>query len=318
MKSMAISFMLLAAASSDSRSQIFENSEITNNTFVSSSFISDEEGWLADNNGKLWHTSDAGETWDSMFLENQFLKMHFTDALYGFALESDIAYKTFDGGHSWSPLILPGIIGKALYFLDYQTGFISGYQKYFRTTDGGASWLTVFTEYITFRDYCFINESHGFAVAKDDEFNRCIWKTADGGLTWENVFNERNYYMNSIWFVNENTGWAAGYYDRFGIREPAIIKTSDGGLIWHNIYRNTYVDSRGEALTDIRFKSELEGYAISRFAYDVYTTDGGTTWHLTHDTDNLGLSTLYGVYKTLDGYTNMYLIGREGTVTKWE
>jgi photosystem II stability/assembly factor-like uncharacterized protein len=118
--------------------------------------------------------------------------------------------------------------------------------------------------------------------------------------------------------MNENSGWAAGYYDRAGIKEPAILNTTDGGLTWKNIYRNTKIDSKGENLTDIRFRNELEGYAISCHNYDIFTTDGGSTWNLTHDTDTLGLSPIYGLYKTLDGYNDIYLACQWGNVATWK
>ncbi|MBS1658195.1 MAG: hypothetical protein JST18_08880 [Bacteroidetes bacterium] len=318
MKAIALCFICSSMTILSCTAQIFENTVVTNSTFIASSFITDNEGWLIDNNGKLWHTNNGSLAWDSSVTEHHFLKMDFTDGLHAFALEADIAYKTSDGGYTWSPLVVPGIIGKSLFFLDSQTGFISGRNTIFRTTDGGENWSTIETDDVSFLDYYFISPLLGIASAYDEESNRSLWRTTDGGLTWMNVFNERNFYMNSVWFTNETTGWAAGYYDRFGIKEPAILRTTDGGQTWKSAYRNVYVDSRGESLYDIRFRNEMEGYAISRYAYDVYTTDGGTNWYLAHAADTLGLSPQYGIYKVLDGYSDMYLIGRRGNIAIWK
>jgi photosystem II stability/assembly factor-like uncharacterized protein len=137
-------------------------------------------------------------------------------------------------------------------------------------------------------------------------------------LTWTNVFDEQNYYMRSVWFVNETTGWAAGYYDRFRIKEPAILRTTDGGQSWELAYRNLYVDSRGESFFDIRFKNEMEGYAVSRYVYHVYTIDGGVTWNLSIDHETLGLPSAYGMYNVLDGFSDLFLIGLSGNVAVWK
>lgn len=318
MKPIAITFMLLLATTLISQAQILENTSITNGTFVASSFINDNEGWLADSNGKLWHTNNGGQKWDSISIAKKFLKLDFTDALDGFALSSEVAYKTTDGGITWSALMLPGNIGKAICFVNSSTGFISSYGGIYKTDDGGGTWSTLETEGVSFLDYYFINTSVGVAVAHEDESNQCVWRTTDGGATWSNVFAEENYYMNSVWFLDENTGWAVGYYDRAGLKEPAILKTTDGGLTWQKNYRYTQISSDGELLTDIRFRNELEGYALSQHNYDLYTTDGGETWNLVNDTDALSATPVFGVYKTLDGYNDLYLIGQSGTVSKWK
>ncbi|MCY7408756.1 MAG: hypothetical protein LH473_00655 [Chitinophagales bacterium] len=313
-------FTLLLLASMSNFAQIFESSAVTDNTFVTSSFINDNEGWLADNNAMLFHTKNAGLTWDSISVSKNFVKLDFADALIGYGISSDGgAYKTTDGSYTWTYLYLPGNISKVLYFLDSKNGFIGGYQMIFKTTDGDTTWETINTEDVSFSDFYFTSSLIGIAVVNDDAANnRCVWRTIDGGSSWKNVCNATDYLMNAVWFTNENTGWAAGYCDRGGIMEPSILNTIDGGQTWNIAYGNWPVDSKGEAFSDIRFRNEKEGYAISRFAYDVYTTDGGASWNLIHDSETLGLSPLYGVYKTLDGYNNLYLSGENGNVAMWK
>lgn len=312
-------FALLLTISLSSTAQIFESATVSNHTFVASSFINDNEGWLADDSAMLWHTKDTGQTWNSISVEKNFLTLDFADALNGYAVAADGLHKTTDGGYTWSLLSLPGYTGNSIYFLDSITGFIGGYQMIFKTTDGGLTWSTIYTGDVSFINFCFTSTSVGIAVAYDDEDHKCIWRTTDGGLTWKNTFNERNYFMKSVCFINENSGWAAGYYDEAGLgKEPAILHTTDGGLTWKSVYRYTEIVGSGETLTDIRFRNEQEGFAISHFSYDVYTIDGGATWNLTHDTNALGLSPLYGVYKTLDGYNDIYLAGQWGNVAAWK
>lgn len=242
------------------------------------------------------------------------------DAQNGYGLTSDAAYKTTDEGNTWSVLSLPGSIGTALYFLNGESGFIGGNEVIYKTVDGGTTWSTVSTQGVSFVDYYFVNTSVGIAAAYDADSSRCIWRTTDGGQTWSNVYSKENYFINSVWFTNENTGWAAGYYAKTGLGKfPVINQTSDGGLTWKNVYINRYPgDIKGEELLDIRFRNELEGFALSTYSESLTTIDGGLTWKLTYHDDGTELLPSYGIYKTLDGYSEMYLAGREGYVTKWK
>lgn len=131
----------------------FESSNITVNTLVASSFINDNEGWIADDAGTLFHTSDAGLSWNSISSDINFLNLVFINAQFGYGITEDAAYKTKDGGTTWSTLSLPAKIGTSIYFLDNQTGFISGFGEIYKTTDGGDSWTTVSTEGVSFDDF---------------------------------------------------------------------------------------------------------------------------------------------------------------------
>jgi photosystem II stability/assembly factor-like uncharacterized protein len=183
-------FSLLVATFLNIQAQSFENFDIGGSTQVAASFISNNEGWVADNNGMLFHTANGGQTWDSIATEKNFVALEFTSALTGYALEINAAYKTTNGGQTWSALTLPGYVGKSILFLDNLTGFVTGYQMIFKTTDGGMNWTTIYTEDVSFLDLYFINSSTGVAVTSDGG-NRCIWRTGNGGESWLNVLEER-------------------------------------------------------------------------------------------------------------------------------
>jgi photosystem II stability/assembly factor-like uncharacterized protein len=313
-------FILLIATLVPGHSQnMFEvlNSP-TEYTFVASSFINDNEGWLADNNAVLWHTADAGQSWTAVSSGKNFLKMDFADGLSGFALgEAKEAYRTSDGGVTWEVLPLVNV-GSTLWCNDSNLGIITGDSLIYRTTDGGDSWTTVLITIPFFSDLYFIDESNGIATACIDDEYKSIWRTTDGGITWSNVYNEPKYFLYSVWFINQNTGFAAGYYDQPGWGMlPAINKTSDGGITWENIYIDDGIINRGESLTDIRFQDELNGFAIGSYGESVYTTDGGATWTSARASNTTGLPMLSGIYKALDGYSNMFIVGKDGYVIKW-
>lgn len=282
MKSLTVLFSILLSLPIVSRaqsSQDFESSQITTNTIVASSFINDAEGWAVDNAGVLQHTTDSAKTWSSVATEKYFLKLNFTDVFNGYGITASAMYKSTDGGNSWIELAVPAINGKALYFINNSTGFVSGKEAIYKTSNSGTTWSTISTIGVSFRDFFFINELSGIAAAYDDDSSKCIWRTTDGGQTWSNVYIEENYFINSIWFTNENNGWAVGYYEQAGRGMlPIINNTSDGGLTWKNVFINRHPgDLKGEELLDIRFKNELEGFVTSTYSESLITSDGGET-----------------------------------------
>src|SRR5882672_10975484 len=118
MKSILFIVSIMIFACFKSLAQTFESSIITSHTFIASSFINDNEGWLSDDQGMLWHSTDGGESWDSAVIYKYFVKLDFIDETNGFALESNAAYKTTDGGETWTLLSLPGAITTSLYFIN--------------------------------------------------------------------------------------------------------------------------------------------------------------------------------------------------------
>lgn len=314
-----IIFLTISAISYAQTDPVFESSNITVNTLIASSFISDSEGWAVDQTGTIWRTNDGCQSWRNYPAGGQkFTKLDFVSAEVGFALTKDSLYKTSNGSSTWKSIALPGEISNTICFLNDDTGFVSGYEETYQTKDGGNTWLKVATEGVTFKEYCFISSQIGLAAAYDDEY-RCIWRTMDGGSTWSNVFNDVNYYINTICFTNESTGWAAGYYDKAGRgKQPVILRTDDAGISWEMVYINRHPgEVRGQEFLAIRFKNELEGFALAEYSENVFTTDGGVTWSLTYDLESALLPS-YGIYTTLDGINELYLLGKEGYVTKWK
>ncbi|MEO5675820.1 MAG: hypothetical protein ABIQ74_14355 [Chitinophagales bacterium] len=297
----------------------FHTSTITANNIVCSSFINDDEGWLADNAGNVCHTADAAQSWSIVSTENFFVKIAFTSPVIGYALSASQAYKTNDGGVNWSPLALPNDITPAIYFISPQTGFISGQNAIYKTVDGGDSWSTISTDTTTFNYFYFITSVTGFATAYDDQFFKCIWRTDDGGSTWSNVYDSSNYFMNAIWFTSANEGWAAGYYDRTGLGKlPVINHSTDGGATWQMAFIDDHPeDIKGDQFIDVRFKNGLDGFALSIYDQSFITVDGGQTWNLTYG-ENGKLLPSYGVFNSLAGYSTMYFTGRNGYVTAWK
>ena len=115
----------------------------------------------------------------------------------------------------------------------------------------------------------------GYACGMQYTYNAdgVIVKTTDGGENWTQILPVSGDIdgLQSIWFTDENTGFAVGWNNYF-------IKTTDGGATWTNVTCGSNV----WYYTDIKFWDEDNGVvSASQNGSDpgVYVTeDGGDTW----------------------------------------
>jgi len=77
--------------------------------------------------------------------------------------------------------------------------------------------------------------------------------------------------LNSVYFPDASTGYAAGYAPVNG--KGAILKTSDAGVSW-----NVSLSEANNAFYSIFFVNDSIGYAAGWNGTIVKTTDGGSIW----------------------------------------
>jgi hypothetical protein len=87
--------------------------------------------------------------------------------------------------------------------------------------------------------------------------------TKNGGIDWvvQNLFSP--WYLHSVFFTNENTGYATG-------DGGSIISTENGGLSWNYELVCTLND-----LSSCFFTDETSGYAVGRYGTIIKRTNGG-------------------------------------------
>jgi photosystem II stability/assembly factor-like uncharacterized protein len=182
-------------------------------------------------------TIDGGITWSPSasgayfyFLTHSIAYSVGTNA----AADSAIIYKTTNAGNSWivtGKFATFGII-TSIFFIDINHGFIvSNGEGLFKTTDGGVSWVSVSSD-IGLNDVYFPSSSIGYLAGTPD-----LYKSTDGGNTWNTLTNPNPTLFYSIYFLDNNNGYAAGG-DGFSTGE--IIKTADGGTTWTLSLTNSY------------------------------------------------------------------------------
>ncbi|HOX77510.1 MAG TPA: YCF48-related protein [Bacteroidales bacterium] len=250
--------------------------------------------WLSCTNGTIMKSDDFGGSWsiayDNPLLE--FNSLSFADEMHGWAAGKDntgfpAIVRTCDGGLSWIELDPPfedqifdicfadTLVGYAsLRDIDYET-------RLAKTTDGGLSWLFLLDDvfYGEFYDIEFIDAEHGWIAGSSASIPSAwgiFFYTSDGGTTWNpgditHDYNHRAF--NSVYFINEDTGWMVG---SLGI----ILHSNDGGIHWSKSNTGFTGDCHFE---DVFFVDDQKGWAVGAGFYPyesgiLHTTDGGNSW----------------------------------------
>src|SRR5206468_7044761 len=91
-----------------------------------------------------------------------------------------------------------------------------------------------------------------------------ILRTSNGGITWTTQTTPSTRYLNGVYFLNADSGWAVG---EFG----TIIRTTNGGTNW------TLSTYGNRILSDVYFTDASYGTIVGANGYIVRTTNGGTT-----------------------------------------
>ena len=173
----------------------------------------------------------------------------------------------------------------SIFFIDDNTGwFTGGFWNYSsvielirKTTDGGVTWDSTYIDPgARIYDIQFLNNNTGYLAGK------YIRKTTNGGYNWFSVESPAQYFFNnSIYFVNEHTGWVSkSYTDPYiYITTSKILKTTNGGQNWFN----QIVDSNltHNIFNDIHFVNNLTGYLAGVAIFK--TTNGGQNWFAVSD-----------------------------------
>ncbi|WDE09777.1 YCF48-related protein [Thalassomonas haliotis] len=92
--------------------------------------------------------------------------------------------------------------------------------------------------------------------------------TSSDGSNWQQAQVPVQSTLTSVYFVNEQTGWAVGH-------DASILHSKDGGLSWHI---QQYLPEREKPLLDIVFKDENNGLAVGAYGQLYRTQDGGKNW----------------------------------------
>jgi len=183
-------------------------------------------------------TSNAGESWqvqphDSISVFNS---ITFTDLMTGYVVgarpgsPSPVILKTTDGGETWFNQQHPFSTGwfASVFFVTPTTGYVGGVNsaRFLITTNAGETWTKQTEEVSGAIDLSLFATSPGTVYATSDAGK--IYRSDDSGKTWVTQYDNFSKTMYSIFFIDEQTGFAVG-------ESGYILKTTNGGVTFANI-----------------------------------------------------------------------------------
>ena len=274
--------------------------------------------WIVGVDGAVFHTADAGKTWDQQQspVQTSLCDVSFVNAKSGWISgRTGIVIHTEDGGKTWqkqntgtnSHLF-------ALSFVDELYGWAVGdFGTIVHTADGGKTWAQQGTgEDKIYNDICFVDRNSGWIVG---EYGT-IYSTSDGGATWKkqecadiiSVASETDWEgfppsLYGVCFVNALQGWASGM-------DGVIISTADGGVTWKKIKNPAEEDK----ITLYKIMgSGNTCFAVGQKGFCVYSGDAGKTWGIKKaDTNTKSWLRDIAVIDEKQGFA----IGSRGTILK--
>lgn len=235
-------------------------------------FINPITGWIAGHtggpslHGEILKTTNAGENWVIQYSTTSY---YLRDVA---AINNDTVFsvgrysilKSTDGGINWY-LAFNTPNYEELYsicFVNSLTGFACGSGDLIaKTTNGGVNWsYQIASNYNgTLTRLFFIDTDNGFISSSSGR----VLYTSNCGINWVSNVTSMGSQINSIYFINNNTGYI--------VSMSKIQYTTDRGNLWtiQSIETNT-------TLYDILMINSTSGYIVGNNGLIMNTINGGT------------------------------------------
>jgi photosystem II stability/assembly factor-like uncharacterized protein len=188
-------------------------------------FFDENTGYLGGRDGLIVKTTNGGINWNTLIIAyNDINSFYFFDINTGIMdTYGGQFYKTTNAGVNWNNY-LSYYSFYHLDFVDNNTGFASGFRVY-KSTNSGNSWFPISPSSNWTYSLSVINNSIIYSGLYDSSH---IYKTTNGGTNWikQPLPIQPWYPVESIFFVNENTG--------FSCANHSIFKTTNGGNVFIN------------------------------------------------------------------------------------
>ena len=191
---------------------------------------------------------------------------------------SAINRKTTNGGLTWFQFADWTIGGNSVYFINVNTGFISGIDIC-NTTNAGNNWSLVYTppDTVVILGFHFPNSTIGYGIGIKIQIpvfqllQTVLVKTTNSGFNWMRLappISGSNIRLVDVFFTDANTGYTVGWSSNSNI----LLKTTDGGYNWSSI-----LSGIGSEAYAIHFTNANIGYVCGQNG--IYkTTNAGINW----------------------------------------
>ncbi|MDB5146156.1 MAG: hypothetical protein JWQ57_176 [Mucilaginibacter sp.] len=177
--------------------------------------------------------------------------------------------KSDNNGRDWSIANSGTTISlNKVQFTDDKTGYasyVSNYQSILlKTEDAGDNWFPIDVTDQAVKNTFFVTSNVGYAFT-----DQASLKTTDGGRSWKKNVSTGFSDINSVYFIDEQTGFVCG-------SDRTVLRTKNGGDTWEKI--TTVPLGEYTNLFRVVFTSSKTGYILSAAGDVVKTTDGGDSW----------------------------------------
>ena len=233
-----------------------------------------------------WYQLNSGTTYR---LESLFLTGANTVYFVGFDATNTYAInnKTTNGGINWFQFAASNIGGSCVYFINANTGLISGFNLHI-TTNAGNNWTPAYIapDTAVVLDFHFPTPNIGYGVGMKLGNNfqilqTVLLKSTNGGFNWIRLappISGSNKELVDVFFTDANTGYTIGW----GPSSNIFLKTTNGGDNWSSITTSGI----GDEGYGVFFTDPNTGYVCG--INGIYkTTNAGINWFSSHN-DNTG------------------------------
>ena len=217
----------------------------------------------------------------------------------------------------------------AVYFLDAETGFISGGITILKTTNGGNTWQQrILPDTSGILSIRFLNSMTGYACGgryvNPYESRQYLFKTTNCGENWTLLFQSSGFMTN----VNFTDVFPTGNRIYLSSGGSGSMSSAGGLLVSTNAGANFYsitpaYESRHDKLS---FINELTGYVSTTYDTDIpymkrhifKTTDGGMSWSISYrDSVMLNVFAQGNTNMMFTDASNGFALYNRGTYTKF-
>jgi photosystem II stability/assembly factor-like uncharacterized protein len=204
----------------------------------------------------------------------------------GYTLDAAM-YKLSNFGENWTDMMKYNNAAKddhfnKIDFVDENVGWIISKNDILKSIDGGISWIVQkhYSEY-ELTDLQMVDQSSGWVSTSSGT----VINTINSGLNWSEYYTGFDYKLTSLSAIDSLTCWTIGYKwvnnNVFGI----VLKTTDGGLSW----QDQTMEHMSRELHSVSFVDSLHGWIVSSKSAIYHTYDGGRSWEIQKNNDQLSL-----------------------------
>ena len=257
-------------------------------------FINDSTGVAVNGDGKIYKTSDFGNSWTLELDSSQyyFRSVEFINDTVGFAgtlrtSSNGSVFKTVDAGVTWFhieqtfPQQVPGVCGIGHFGNTIiMEGIWDNPAYILRSVDGGSTWT--YTDMSAYGDALidcwFKNQDTVFLSGQGTAatgMHGLILRSVDGGASWQQMAQspQAQTYCWKLQFTSPSIGYSSR--EELVGNTSNIMKTIDGGATWFsiNVTPSVNIDMEG-----IGFLNDSVGW-VGGWSPGMYqTNNGGLNW----------------------------------------